>query len=139
MKKLLALFLAFAMVLTLAACTGDPKPTDGPGTAPTGEPTVETEPAVEAYASYDFTQFGKARIDILGAEFIKDDYDDDVLRVYYNYPNTSDSACSQYPGISLEFKSITQDGKDIHVDYFGAYDECAIPEDLNYEIGRAHV
>lgn len=133
MKKLLALFLAFAMVLTLAACTGNPAPTDGPGTAPTGEPTVETEPAVEAYASYDFTQFGKARIDILGAEFIKDDYDDDVLRIYYNYTNTGDSACARYPGRTLYFKSITQDGKDIHVDYFGALDECAIPEDLNYD------
>lgn len=124
MKKLIALLLALVMVLTLAAC-GGPKPTD--------EPNVESEPAVEAYASYDFTQYGKARIDILGAEFIKDDYDDDVLRVYYNYTNTSDSACNQYPGVSLWFKSITQDGQDIHVDYFGVLDECAIPEDLNYD------
>ena len=127
MKKLVALLLVLAMVLALTACTGGTKPTDGPGTAdPTKQP-------VKAYASYEFTQFGKARIDILGAEFIKDDYDDDVLRVYYNYTNTSDSACSQYPGISLDFKSITQDGEDIHVDYFSTTDDCAIPEDLNYD------
>ena len=127
MKKLLALILAFAMVSTLAACTGTP--------APTSDPAVETEPTVEAYASYDFTQYGKARIDILGAEFIKDDYDEDVLRIYYNYTNTGDSACARYPGRTLYFKSITQDGNDIHVDYFGVLDECAIPEDLNYDNG----
>lgn len=135
MKKLLALILAFAMVSTLAACTGNPAPTDGPGTAPTSDPAVETEPTVEAYASYDFTQYGKAKIDILGAEFIKDDYDEDVLRIYYNYTNTGDSACARYPGRTLYFKSITQDGNDIHVDYFGILDECAIPEDLNYDNG----
>jgi hypothetical protein len=127
MKKLLALILAFAMVSTLAACTGNP--------APTSDPAVETKPTVEAYASYDFTQYGKARIDILGAEFIKDDYDEDVLRIYYNYTNTGDSACARYPGRTLYFKSITQDGNDIHVDYFGVLDECAIPEDLNYDNG----
>ena len=135
MKKLLALILAFAMVSTLAACTGNPAPTDGPGTAPTGDPAVETKPTVEAYASYDFTQYGKAKIDILGAEFIKDDYDEDVLRIYYNYTNTGDSACARYPGRTLYFKSITQDGNDIQVDYFGILDECAIPEDLNYDNG----
>ena len=127
MKKLLALILAFAMVSTLAACTGNP--------APTSDPAVETKPTVEAYASYDFTQYGKAKIDILGAEFIKDDYDEDVLRIYYNYTNTGDSACARYPGRTLYFKSITQDGNDIHVDYFGVLDECAIPEDLNYDNG----
>lgn len=131
MKKLLALLLAFAMVLTLAACTGNPAPTDGPGTAPTDEPTLETEPAVEAYASYDFTQFGKARIDILGAEFIKDDWDEDVLRIYYDYTNTSTSASYQYPTVALDFKSITQNGVEVDKVSFGTDDECAIPEDLN--------
>ena len=132
MKKMIAFVLTAVMLLSLAACTGNPAPTDGPGTAPTSDPAVETEPTVEAYASYDFTQYGKAKIDILGAEFIKDDYDEDVLRIYYNYTNTGDSACARYPGRTLYFKSITQDGNDIHVDYFGILDECAIPEDLNY-------
>jgi len=133
MKKPLALLLTFAMVLTLAACTGNPAPTDGPGTAPMDEPIVEIEPAKEVYASYDFTQFGEARIDILGAEFLKDDYDDDVLRIYYDYTNTSDSACLQCPSYALDFKSITQDGAEVDKVSFGAYDECAIPEDLNYD------
>lgn len=45
-KKLLALVLAFAMVLGLAACTGGPDPTTIPTTRPTTQPTTEptTEP-----------------------------------------------------------------------------------------------
>ncbi len=47
-KKLLALVLAFAMVLGLAACSGTPDPTEPPTSAPTVPPTAPpTEPPTE--------------------------------------------------------------------------------------------
>ena len=47
-KKLLALLLALAMVLSLAACTDQPDPTDPPTSAPTAAPTEPpTDPPTE--------------------------------------------------------------------------------------------
>lgn len=131
MKKLIAVLLALALVLALAAC-GDknekPEPTDD---TVASEPQ-QTEPAGQL-PSFSFTQYGNAKITIVGAEFIKNDWDDDVLRIYYDYTNTGDSACGQYPGLALDFKSITQDGQECDNIWFGILDECAIPEDLLYD------
>ena len=131
MKKLIALLLALIMVLSLAACGGD-KPVE---TKPRGNDSVQTptQPAQTGknYGCKEFTQYGNAKITIVGAEFIKDDWDEDVLRIYYDYTNTGDSACYQYPTVALDFKSITQDGEKVDKVSFGTDDECAIPEDLN--------
>ena len=142
-KKVLALLLATLMLISLAGCskpddpvpgTADPAETTKQTTAPAQTDPDPTQPADtdEGYASKEFTQFGNAKITILGAEFIKDDYDDDVLRIYYDYTNTGTSACGQDPS-SLWFKSITQDGKECIKTQFGTNDDCAIPEDLNYD------
>lgn len=131
MKRLLALLLALAMVLTLAACGGkeDPKETTGaPGVAETTEPAVQLP-------SYTFTQYGNARITIVGAEFAKDDEGEDFLRIYYDYTNTGDTAVGAYPGSALDYMSVTQDGKECQVITFSDMDECAIPEDLGYDNG----
>ena len=140
MKKLIALLLALVLALSLAACSGD-KPaetqaTENNATQATSQATSQTNPTEEEAPnalSFSFTQYGNARITIVGAEFIKDDWDDDVLRIYYDYTNTSNSACYQYPSVALDFKSITQDGEEIEKVAFDADDECAIPEDLNYD------
>lgn len=136
MKKLIALLLALVMILSLAACGGDkPAETKPQENKPGQTDPAPTQPAdaVKDYASMEFTQYGNAKITILGAEFIKDDYDEDVLRIYYDYTNTSDTACYQYPALALDFMSITQDGEKCDHVNFGILDECAVPEDLNYD------
>lgn len=124
MKKLIAILLALAMALSLAACGGENEEKTPETQAP-----EQTEPVDDAL-SYTFTQFGNARITILGAEFIKDDWNEDVLRIYYNYTNTGDSACGHSATLALDFASITQDGQECDDIQFGILDDCAIPEDL---------
>lgn len=137
MKKVFALLLALALVFSLAACGGEKNPKETTGApAPGNDPgvTETTEPAVEL-PSYTFTQYGNAKLTILGAEFAKDDEGEDFLRIYYDYTNTSDTAVSAYPGTALHYMSVTQDGKECQVISFDKYDECAIPEDLGYNNG----
>lgn len=74
MKKTLAILLALVMVLTLAACGGG-----GKKPAETTAPK-ETEPAVQL-PNFTFTQYGDAKITIVGAEFAKNDEEEDILRV----------------------------------------------------------
>ena len=126
MKKTLAILLALVMVLTLAACGG--------GGKKPAETTVpkETEPAVQL-PNFTFTQFGDAKITIVGAEFAKNDEEEDILRVYYEYTNTStgDKARGHYPNTAVNFVSITQDGSDCEEYTFTPWDETCIPEDTN--------
>ncbi len=125
MKKLLAMLLAIAMALSLAACGGknDPTdPTDAPGTQPT-----EPDPNLP---SFTFTQFGDARIRIVGSEFVKDD-EEDILRIYYEYTNTGDTARGHYPSTCLNFLSVTQDGNECLGYSFTPWNDSYIPEDSN--------
>lgn len=133
MKKLFAILLALAMVLSLAACGGGGgEETTAPKDETTAPPAV-TDPVPEGM-SYTFTQYGNAKITILGAEFTKTDYDEDVLRIYYDYTNTSDTACRQCPSYALMFESVTQDGNDLGgPTYFSASSANAVPEDLQYD------
>lgn len=126
MKKTLAILLALVMVLTLAACGGG-----GKKPAETTAPK-ETEPAVQL-PNFTFTQFGDAKITIVGAEFAKNDEEEDILRVYYEYTNTStgDKARGHYPNTAVNFVSITQDGSDCEEYTFTPWDETCIPEDTN--------
>lgn len=127
MKKLFASLLALAMLLFMAACGGKKEAPDPTNDTASG---AQNEPAVEL-PSFTFTQYGNAKITIVGAEFIKNDWDEDVLRIYYDYTNTSNSACNQYPSVALDFMSITQDGEERDRVWFGTTDDCAIPEDLH--------
>ena len=126
MKKTLAILLALVMVLTLAACGGG-----GKKPAETTAPK-ETEPAVQL-PNFTFTQYGDAKITIVGAEFAKNDEEEDILRVYYEYTNTStgDKARGHYPNTAVNFVSITQDGSDCEEYTFTPWDETCIPEDTN--------
>ena len=134
MKKLLALLLALVMVLSLAACgkkdpaASQPETTEAPGT--TGE--VIADDAL----THTFSQFGDARIKIVGAEFVKNDYDEDILRIHYEYTNTStgDKARGHYPDTGLDFISVTQDGSDCQEYSFTPWDEEYIPEDGNDQL-----
>ncbi len=119
MKKGLVFLLTAVMLFSLAACSGG-----NPG----GNPAKNLP-------SFEFTQYGKARITIVGAEFAKDEYDDDFLRVYYDYTNTGDTAIGAYPSSALEYGTIIQDGEECNVLTFSEWDECAIPEDLGYDSG----
>lgn len=145
MKKIFALLLAFVLLFSMTAC-GDKKETPDAADASAEDVAAEdisedstaadadqqTEPDIEL-PSFSFTQYGNAKITVVGAEFTQDDWGEDVLRIYYDYTNTGDSAIDQYPGVALDFKSITQDGQECNQVYFGINDECAIPEDLQYD------
>ena len=126
MKKTLAIVLALVMVLTLAACGGG-----GKKPAETTAPQ-QTEPAVQL-PNFTFTQYGDAKITIVGAEFAKNDEEEDILRIYYEYTNTStgDKARGHYPNTAVDFVSITQDGSDCEEYTFTPWDETCIPEDTN--------
>ncbi|MBE6936727.1 MAG: DUF5067 domain-containing protein [Ruminococcaceae bacterium] len=158
MKKILALLLALLMLFTLCAC-GKDDTTDKPDSDPTAEtPDVKEDPKKEEPAkdepakedpadeepkeeeppveeeenplSYTFTQYGNAKITIVGAEFTEDDWGDPVMRIYYDYTNTGDIAVDQCPSLALDYKSVTQDGEECGRTYFSMYDSCVIPEDL---------
>lgn len=120
MKKLIALLLAVVMLLTLAACNGDTNKD------PKDDPKGTTEPADDR-PSYSFSKFGNGKVTIVGAEFAKDDYDEDFLRVYYDYTNTDTVGCCPYD--TLDFEKVTQNGKEL--DQFTPYtdDEYVVPED----------
>lgn len=126
MKKTLAILLALVMVLTLAACGGG-----GKKPAETTAPQ-QTEPGVQL-PNFTFTQFGDAKITIVGAEFAKNDEEEDILRIYYEYTNTStgDKARGHYPNTAVDFISVTQDGSDCEEYTFTPWDETCIPEDTN--------
>ena len=112
MKKLLALLLALVMVLGLFAC-GKKEETSVPSEGPVPQDTLNVADIQEEDAlSHTFTQFGNARIKIVGSEFVKNDDDEDILRIYYEYTNTDDTLCGHYPNTGLEFLSVTQDGSE---------------------------
>jgi len=120
MKKLFVVLLALTMVLSLTACN-DKK----------SKPNNKDESQNPDLPTYTFTQYGNAKITIMGAEFTKSNWDEDVLRVYYDYTNTGDMGADQYPNLTLHLKSIIQDGEECEETHFSEEDDCFVPEDLN--------
>ena len=134
MKKILALLLVLAMLLSMAACgkKEDTLETDD-GNNPLAIDTTSVEGTEPDPWSYEFTQYGNVRIKIVGAEATQNDWGEDLLRIFYDYTNTDDTANGHYPHTALNFLSITQDGKECITYDFRADDETALPEDLNHE------
>jgi len=136
MKKLLALLLVLTLILSMAAC-GKKNETSVPSEGPVPQDTPAAEATEEVIAddalTHAFTQFGNARIKIVGSEFVKNDSEEDILRIYYEYTNTStgDDARGHYPNTGLDFLSVTQDGSDCQKYSFVPWDETYIPEDGN--------
>ena len=134
MKKLLAMLLVLTMVLSMVACGKKEEaaaPEDGNNAL-----AVDTTPVEEAAPdpwTHEFTQYGNVRIKIVGAEATQNDWGEDLLRIFYDYTNTDDTANGHYPHTALNFLSITQDGKECITYDFRADDETALPEDLNHE------
>ena len=136
MKKLLALLLALVMVLGLFACgkkEETPEQEDGNNPAavestPVEEPSQAPEPEP---LSHEFTQYGNGKIKIVGAEFTQNDYGDDLLRIYYDYTNTDDTANGHYLNTALDFVGITQDGNACDTYTASSDDYFIVPEDLN--------
>ena len=128
MKKIIAFLLTAVMLLSLTSCGKK---------APSTYQPESTEPTEEVIAddefTHTFTQFGDAKIQLVGAEFVKNDDEEDILRIYYEYTNTStgDSARGHYPNTGLDFLSVTQDGNDCLEYSFTPWDETYIPEDGN--------
>ena len=131
MKKIIALLLALVIVLSMSACGKKTPSTDKPESPDATTPTAEV---VEDDAfTHTFTQFGNARIKIVGSEFTRSDWDEDVLRIYYEYTNTDDTANGHHPSTAMDFLSITQDGNECETYRFRSDDEMAVPEDTNDE------
>lgn len=127
MKKLLAMLLALTMILSLAACGGKaPAETKAPANQ-----NGQTTPVEDHALSHTFSQYGDARITIVGAEFTQNDWEEDLLRIYYDYTNLGENARGHYPSGALDIVSVTQDGEDCETTVFGEWDETAIAEDLN--------
>ena len=131
------MLLAFVMVLSMTACAKKDPGADKPETS---EPETSNSPAVADPAVEDaedeglahtFTQYGNARIKIVGAEAARNDSGEDLLRIYYDYTNTDDTANGHAPGYVLNFLSITQDGEECKTYDFRNDDENAVTEDLN--------
>ena len=119
MKKLLAIVLVLVMVLSMAAC-GKKEETTVPedGTNPLAVESTPVEEAEPDLWTHEFSQYGNAKIKIVGAEFVQDDWGDDLLRIYYEYTNTDNTANGHYPSTALEFFSITQDGNECQTGRF---------------------
>ena len=137
MKKFLAILLAAAMLLSLAACgkkEAEPAATEAPedGNNPLAVESTPVEEEPDPW-SYQFTQYGNVRIKIVGAEATQNDWGEDLLRIFYDYTNTDDTANGHCPHTALNFLSITQDGKECITYDFRADDETALPEDLNHD------
>ena len=133
MKKILALLLVLAMLLSMAACgkkEAAPAPENSNQPAAVESTPVGEEP--DPYA-FTFTQYGNVRIKIVGAEATQNDWGEDLLRIFYDYTNTDDTANGHHPNTALNFLSITQDGEECITYDFQADDETALPEDLNHE------
>ena len=129
MKKTIALLLVLVMALPLAAF-GEKDP--GADKPETSDSSAAAEPTAEdAALTHTFTQYGNARIKIVGAEAASNGSGEDLLRIYYDYTNTDDTANGHTPRLVLDFLSITQDGEECETFYFSNDDENAIPEDLN--------
>ena len=79
MKKLLAIVLVLVMVLSMAAC-GKKEEASVPSEGPVPQDTTAPE-AVDPDAGlprYEFTQYGKGTVTIVGSELTQDDYGDDL-------------------------------------------------------------
>lgn len=131
MKKLIALLLALVMVLGLGACGKKETPATEDGNTPPALESTPVEEAVPDFLSHQFTQYGNAKITIVGEEFTQDDYGEDLLRIYYDYTNTDTTANGHHPSTVLDFVSITQDGNDCDTYLVSPSDEFIVPEDLN--------
>ena len=106
MKRLLAMLLAIAMLLSLAACGGsdepsikDNTPTAAPTDAPTDAPTepAPTEPPKTVFLSGIWTEnTGNCTIEFLGAELFTDDKGEQSLRVWFDFTNNTSETLSAW-------------------------------------------
>ncbi|MBR6684592.1 MAG: DUF5067 domain-containing protein [Firmicutes bacterium] len=129
MKKLLTIVLAAAMLLSLVACGGDKEEESSKETVAAEQDGEKNEESNEL--SYDFSEFGKGRITIVGSEFVEDEEGAEYLRVYYDYTNTSENTQNQSPDVAVSIHKITQNGKELDTTWFSDMDEIHVPEDLN--------
>lgn len=144
MKKLIALLLALAMVLSLSACSGDtaqsdptetteplyatPDTTEPPAAEPAPAPAVEATPAEEkpAAEAVDYTGFIEESMDDVRYQvpesWRKDDYSNEFIKEYVYYPDESNEnsvmAMMLYPGNVLYTWQQAEDYMDLFASSF---------------------
>lgn len=136
MKKIVALLLALVMVLSMAACgkkesgTDKPETSNAPAATTPAATSAAADPTVEVVEddefTHTFTQFGNARIKIVGAEATENALGEDVLCIYFDYTNTDNIADDRCPFWALKFLGITQDGEECDTYFLGEDSELNI-------------
>ena len=118
MKKIFAILLTLAMLLSLAACGGGAEPAikdKTPVAAPTKAPTepAPTEPPKTVYASGVWAEdTGNCTIEFLGAELFTDDKDEQSLRVWFDFTNNTSETLSPWDYLAYDL-DIQQGGEDL--------------------------
>ena len=117
MRKILALLLAHAMLLSLAACGGDESSArdNAPAAASTEAPTAPapTEPPKTVYAAGTWAEdTGNCTIEFLGAELFTDDDGEQSLRIWFDFTNNTSETRNPWDYLAYDL-DIQQGGQDL--------------------------
>ena len=128
MKKILAILLTLALLLSLAACGDEPSIQDNLPTVPETEP-APTEPPKTVYAGGTWTEdTGSCTIEFVGAELFTDDDGEQSLRIWFDFTNNTSETLSAWDFLAYDL-DILQGGEDLPQAFCPS--DAEIPEEYN--------